>query len=201
MTPARQWNLGFSRPALPSSLTPAQPQDQLRRHSFSPLIPAFKALNSSNLQPQQVATLPALSHSPAPGPAVLSSRARAGGGIRPETLGGAHSPAADSALPQPLARAPGGWALGEAAAPGAGWGGAPSTAVHWSDQLTPPLRGRGPEDPGVRPELPREGGEPESGSLSCTPTPRDPRAAPSRCPRSSQSSCNLPSRFVSCGRL
>lgn len=175
LTPARRWRV-WLRPPCTAPFPP--PQAQLRRHSFSPLIPAFKALSSSNLQPRQVATLPALSHSPAPGPAAQSSRARAGGGIGAETPGGAHSPAADSALAQPLARAPGGWALGEAAAPGAGRGGASRTAAHWPGLLIPPPRGRGPEDPGVRPELPQEGGEPRSGAPRCTPTPRNPRAAP-----------------------
>lgn len=96
---ARRFSSGFSRPALISECGPlpstpvqphalARPREQLWGHRSPPLIPAFKAQNSSNLQPPQVATLPTLSHSPKPGSATRSARGLAGGGMGRRPCGG-----------------------------------------------------------------------------------------------------------------
>lgn len=71
---------GFESSPLPSTPArphaPALPKAQIGRHPFTPLIPVFRAPNSSNLQLPRVATLLALSHSPEPGSATRALRDR-----------------------------------------------------------------------------------------------------------------------------
>ena len=78
------------------------------------------------------------------------------------------------ALALPQARAPGGWALCDAATPGAGRRRGLGDDWPLVRMPNPAPEEEGPEDPGVRPKLPREGGEPTPSAFRSTPTPKDP---------------------------
>lgn len=103
----------------------------------------------------------------------------------------------------PQAWAPGGWALREAAAPGAGRGRGRRDGRSLVRTYSPTPWGGALKDPGVWPKRLREGGELRPG-LASSAVPRLPStwSRPSaRRSRSSQPSSNLPSRPVSWGRL
>lgn len=81
------------------------------------------------------------------------------------------------ALALPQARAPGGWALCDAATPGAGRGRGLRGNRPLVQNTNSAPEGEGPEDPGVRPKLPWEGGKPTPSAFSYPLTPKDPRPA------------------------
>lgn len=144
-----------STPARPH--TPALPRAQLGRHPFTPLIPTFRAPNSSNLQLPRVATLLALSHSPEPGVGHPSAKGRAGGQLERRPWGGVrtHQPE----VRRSRGPGPGRGAVGcsaKAAAPEAGAGRGPRGGHSLARTPGPAPRGEAGGQ-GFCPQPPQEG--------------------------------------------